>query len=238
MKEWIYILLMMVFASCSNDDYPTVQPDSTGKWTTPDGKFTYGTVYYGDLEWMTENLKSGTPYYEMQFGETLSNNSGEPQRVSSYILDFDFEEDLNEYGNLYTYKGAVEACEALGDGWRLPTDEDWKSLEMALGMSVGEASKEGWRGNHTATLIQEGRDGSGLTMQLGGHVVRDGFGSQLRLLSIGEMGYYWSASTIWQEGFSMPLIYYRKLLYSSGKVYRGVVPADQLMRVRCVRNIE
>lgn len=42
MKEWIYILLMMVFASCSNDDYPTVQPDSTGKWTTPDGKFTYG----------------------------------------------------------------------------------------------------------------------------------------------------------------------------------------------------
>lgn len=28
MKEWIYILLMMVFASCSNDDYPTVQPDS------------------------------------------------------------------------------------------------------------------------------------------------------------------------------------------------------------------
>lgn len=126
----------------------------------------------------------------------------------------------------------------MGDGWRLPTDEDWKSLEMALGMSVGEASKEGWRGNHTATLIQEGRDGSGLTMQLGGHVVRDGFGSQLRLLSIGEMGYYWSASTIWQEGFSMPLIYYRKLLYSSGKVYRGVVPADQLMRVRCVRNIE
>ena len=102
---------MIAFASCSNDDFPTVQPDSTGKWTTPDGKFTYGTVYYGDLEWMTENLKSGTAYYEMHFGETLSNNSGEPQRVSSYILDFDFEEDLNEYGNLYTYKGAVKACE-------------------------------------------------------------------------------------------------------------------------------
>ena len=171
MRKYLIAVCIMcccaALVACSDDDkLPNVQPDAQGTFTDERDGNAYGWIRIGDLEWMTENLKSGTPYYEMQFGETLSNNSGEPQRVSSYILDFDFEEDLNEYGNLYTYKGAVEACEALGDGWRLPTDEDWKSLEMALGMSVGETSKEGWRGNHTATLIQEGRDGSGLTMQL------------------------------------------------------------------------
>lgn len=46
-------------------------------------------------------------------------------------------------GRLYTWEAAVNACP---DGWHLPSDEDWKELEINLGM-IYNVDKNGWRGN-------------------------------------------------------------------------------------------
>ncbi|MCH5327559.1 MAG: hypothetical protein J1E02_00930, partial [Coprobacter sp.] len=50
-----------------------------------------------------------------------------------------------KYGLLYTLDAARKA---VPEGWRIPTDEDWKKLELALGLAAGELDRlETWRGN-------------------------------------------------------------------------------------------
>ena len=46
--------------------------------------------------------------------------------------------NCDKYGRLYIYEAALEACP---DGWHLPSDEEWKMLEMEIGMSRTEADK-------------------------------------------------------------------------------------------------
>lgn len=38
-----------------------------------------------------------------------------------------------EYGRLYTWKSAQEGCKVLGDGWRLPTNDDWRQMARQYG---------------------------------------------------------------------------------------------------------
>ena len=83
--------------------------------------------------------------------------------MTSQYGDDDLEADYDKHGNLYTWEEANTLCP---DGWRLPTDEDWKNLERALGMSQADANQKGWRGNYFLTLLTQGEDGLGFNMQL------------------------------------------------------------------------
>ena len=159
MKRFVismYVCCCAVFCSCSDDDkLPDVRPAAKGEYTDVRDGNTYGWVRIGDLEWMTENLKyqvGGLPYYECTYDVFGANY---PVAVRSQLINTDFEADYETYGNFYTWQEAVESCP---EGWRLPTDEDWKNLEMALGMSAGDANAEGWRGSREATLLQQIND--------------------------------------------------------------------------------
>ena len=61
--------------------------------------------------WMTENLNINIP--------------------GSFCYD-NAEQNCKQYGRLYTWQSAQEACLALGDGWRLPTNEDWQTMVRFL----------------------------------------------------------------------------------------------------------
>ena len=52
-------------------------------------------------------------------------------------------------------KTAVESEGACPDGWHLPSDAEWKELEMHLGMSQEEADNEGWRGTDEGNKLKE-----------------------------------------------------------------------------------
>jgi len=102
----------------------------------------YTALRIDSLAWMTENL-AFLPYVNI------------PQNVSSndrlyYVYGYegrDTEEAMatdyyQKYGALYNYKSAITACP---EGWRLPTDEEWKALERHLGMDEFEAGLDSWR---------------------------------------------------------------------------------------------
>jgi uncharacterized protein (TIGR02145 family) len=38
----------------------------------------------------------------------------------------DAPENCRRYGRLYTWESAPRACLSLGQGWRLPTDDEWR----------------------------------------------------------------------------------------------------------------
>ncbi len=96
----------------------------------------------------------------------------------------DAELNCRRYGRLYTWDAAQQGCRSLGDGWRLPTDDEWRQLARHHG-GVREDSNDGGKASYAALL----RGGSsGFNALLGGG--RDD-GQFARLEA---HGLYWSAS--------------------------------------------
>ncbi len=123
-------------------------------------------------------------------------------------------ENCAEYGRLYTWEAAKEACRLLGDGWRLPTDEEWGSLRDAYG---------GEQGAYKALI--EGGD-SKFTAQLGGW--RNNIGS---FHDLDSNGYYWSSTP---NGGSGAWNYYFDRNY--GELYRYYFNRGDGHAVRCLQD--
>lgn len=116
-------------------------------------------------QWTTENVNATT----------------EP----AYCYD-DSAEHCARYGRLYTWASAHQACRALGGGWRLPTNEEWRRLGHSYG-GIRQESADLGRAAYTA-LIAGGS--SGFNAIYGGGRT-DKSGEYLRLEA---HGFYWSAT--------------------------------------------
>lgn len=66
---------------------------------------------------------------------------------SSYCYD-DAESNCHRYGRLYTWESAQLGCQSLGDGWRLPTDDDWRQIARHYG-GLGNDSPEKGKAAYT-----------------------------------------------------------------------------------------
>ena len=250
MKKIIYLLLAMAFlAGCSDDDkLPEVKPEKTGTVTDSEGN-EYTWVRYNGLDWLASNFRAGDPYYDWEIYDEEYDDyfeiefSDGDQAVKYYDI----------YGNLYTYEEAVKNAEMLeGEGWRLPTDEDWRKLEQALGMSQKTADKRGWRGAPACELLQQGTDGSGINLLLGGIVAlrKSSTYMELTLASMRESGYYWTATKV-DSPFTLEgdVVWYRRIFYNTSEVEREqtsvtairggyVIFFPKFMSVRYVRDAQ
>ena len=85
--------------------------------------------------------------------------------------------NCRKYGRLYTFEAAKEGCRLLGDGWRLPTDAEWKKLaESYGGLRVYENSDWVEKGDSKESYKALSNNGSsGFAALLGGW--RDSSGS-------------------------------------------------------------
>lgn len=143
------------------------------------------------------------------------------------------EEYLEKYGYLYTLEAALKAVPA---GWRLPTDEDWKTLERNLGMSQEELNKiEEWRGTTQGTLLKEGEDGIGFDAKMSGARV---YGTGLTgstFMKVGTNSYFWS-STLLPQNDSINLAVIRSVKLLGEQVLRGTSKlSNAAYNVRCIK---
>ncbi len=104
--------------------------------------------------------------------------------VPSYCYD-DAEPNCRQYGRLYTWESARQACQSLGHGWRLPSDDEWRQLAKHYG-GVHEDSDDGGKAAYKTLLIG---GISGFDALLGGG--RDDDGQYARLEA---HGFYWTAT--------------------------------------------
>jgi uncharacterized protein (TIGR02145 family) len=102
----------------------------------------------------------------------------------SYCYD-DAKSNCGRLGRLYTWESAQRACLSLGNGWRLPTDAEWRQLARHYGGVSEDASDKG-RAAYAA-LVTGGT--SGFNAPLGGG--RSDAGEYARL---DAHGFYWTAS--------------------------------------------
>ncbi len=116
----------------------------------------YKTVKIGNQWWMAENLK-----------ETKYNNGSEIKVITDnyeWIHCYDFktaarcvynndESNADTYGYIYNGHAANNGMIAP-DGWHLPTDDEWKELEIFLGMTQTQADGFGLRGTDQGTKLK------------------------------------------------------------------------------------
>ena len=221
----LYVLLAITVIACDKDDRETdVKPTATGTMTDLDGN-EYHWLRFGKLDWMGENLKSGTAYCD------IVDNWG-----YSIIYMDDYEDAKNRidvFGNLYTYEQALENAP---EGWRLPTDEEWMELERMLGMSKSESIKENWRKGAGDAIMKSFEDGHGMNLRCGGSIQKWGYGNNLREYHIRDYGYYWTSTS--DERWADKAIYYRKIVSTQNKIFRNSSTLEKYFSVRYVREAE
>jgi uncharacterized protein (TIGR02145 family) len=175
----------------------------------------YLSVLIGEQWWMAENLNynaTGSSVYEN------NSNYGEV------------------YGRLYNWNAAINACP---DGWHLPSDNEWKELEIFLGMSEQEAddyynrgTNEGGKLKGIGTSYWESPN-YGATNQSNFNALPGGGMDEYNdfFYNIGSHAYFWSSS---ENGYFYALI--RGLGAEYQTVLRDVKSKDNAYSVRCIKD--
>jgi uncharacterized protein (TIGR02145 family) len=220
-------LLVIINTQCKRTNNRTVKDI--------DGNI-YKTTLIGNLWWMTENLKS-TRFNDGSVIPCVKEQSIWLRLDSSaYCYYQNNESYADTLGFLYNWY-AVKTGKLCPNGWRVPTDNEWKQIEgsadtrygigdsiwnkMGLrGFDAGQRLKsvKGWRKGVTGT------DNLGFSALPGGERLSQFHGG-------GSSGFWWTSTEACSSS-----AYYRNLIYSFELVARDTHPKRMGFSVRCIKN--
>ena len=227
----------------------TVQDFVTNHYDSESGTFTdsrdgheYKWVKIGDQIWMAENLA----YLPSVCSPNLSDCES---YVDPHYYVYDYygtnvaeakvTDNYENYGVLYNWPAAMIACP---EGWHLPTDDEWKQLEMYIGMSQSAVDSRGWRGPGISTKLKatsgwdyiygNGTDEYGFTALPAGFL---NYGDWF--IDKGELLLIWCASDeSCTEYEDTNWAFYRKIYGQNSTVYRSCELKLFGVSVRCVKD--
>jgi len=208
----------------------------TGTVTDIDGNV-YKTVKIDDLWWMAENLKTTKYRDETVIPNVTVNATWAGLSTGAYCYYDNDSDNAETYGALYNWNAVNDARGLAPEGWRVASDDDWKALEMHLGMSQTDADLTGDRGTEGEKLKStsgwnssgNGIDEVGFAALPGGYRVY----SSGAFVSMGAHAFFWTAS---ETGPSYA--WRRELYYDSVAVTRySSFHKGHGFSVRCVKNV-
>ena len=142
--------------------------------------------------------------------------------------------NLGNYGRLYNWYAVDDARGLCPSGWHVPTDGEYMTLEMELGMSSSEANSSGWRGTDQGAQMKasasdspswNGTNSSGFSALPGGYRDFNGYFDNGGNVA----AHFWSSSP---SGSA----WHRILSSGYGNVYRHLYDQRNGFSVRCVRD--
>ncbi len=208
----ILIIISVCIVSCTPREIEIV---SDGSITDVRDSQVYHYINIGAQKWLLENM----------------NYSGKDSTGSWCYRDL--VSNCETYGRLYDWEAALKACPA---GWHLPSDKEWKELEIYLGMPMSEADSTIWRetgdvGIQIKSTWDWNSGGTGENT------------SRFTALPAGIRepdGQYWfigDICTFWTSSYSSEShAWGRALIYHSTGVYRWKYEKNEGFSVRCVMN--
>jgi uncharacterized protein (TIGR02145 family) len=141
-------------------------------------------------------------------------------------------------GGLYNWY-AVNSGKLCPAGWHVPSDEEWKTLEKALGLTQEQADAKGWRGTNEGNQM---RSTSGWTGDRTGSNI-SGFSGEAGgcrnpntglFTNVTGYGFWWTGSQS-----SVSTAWFRSLASNYGLIMRNDDTSwtkKSGFSVRCVRN--
>ena len=229
------------------DNYPTITLNltvgtpafacGTSTLTDVDGN-TYNTFQIGEQCWMKENLRTT----KKPNGSTISSGIWAPGNNS-----------IQTYGRLYSWATVMNGASSSNanpsgvqgicpDGWHVPSDNEWKQMEMAMGMSQSDANDTEYRSNIAAKLSCNTGWSSSSTANAAGNLdTPDRNSSGFSALPAGYYGsnhvYFGSYAGFWSATErNSDNAYYRGLYYNYAGVGRDDGNKSTGYSVRCVRD--
>ena len=131
--------------------------EESGTVTDIDGN-TYLTIKIGKQWWMAENLKV-THYRNGEALPNITDNSAWENLTAGAYCNYNNDEiHVDTYGRLYNWYAVNDSRGLAPEGWHVPSDDEWKDVEMFLGMSRTEAD---------AAMRGRGTDESGKLKEMG-----------------------------------------------------------------------
>ncbi|MDH5826279.1 FISUMP domain-containing protein [Sphingobacterium faecium] len=225
-KNMIYMCLVLFAFGCKQekeDLTPIILPEAKGTFTDSRDGFEYHWVRYEGLDWMVENSHFDT-------GDATNCTIYQSEKWQNWEPLSTI--NVAKYGYLYTLEGAKLAVPI---GWRIPTDDDWKTLEKKLGMSAGQVEERGWRGNNVANLMKYTGSEIGMDIRMGGYYTPYTIMATPGYRFLGFQAFFWTdTKDVTKDG---SYVFYRKLFYNSDQVYRESIETNKAMlSLRFVRD--
>ncbi len=203
---------------------------------------TYQTVKIGNQWWMAENLKV-THYRNGEAITRINNNTVWSAMTEGAYCFYDNDDNNGDtYGVLYNWYAVNDNRNIAPEGWHVPTDEEWKELEMYLGMSESDANATGWRGTDEGSKLKEigtthwNSPNTGATNESGFSALPGGSrGWDGPYNFIGFQAYLWSSSDLnTTEAVGRTLDYDSSGIYVSPDGYGK----EDGFSVRCIKDSE
>jgi uncharacterized protein (TIGR02145 family) len=251
MKNLIPILLAVVVLSGCDSAETSTENQLTNCGEIEHEGYSYSTVQIGEQCWFSENCRylpsvspssaesATSPYYY------VNGYQGTDIAAAKATTNF------HAYGVLYNWP-AVMTEGICPSGWHIPTDLEWQTMEMALGMSASEASSSGFRGSPFGDYMkstsgwdggENGSNSSGFTGLPGGYSESSGhvpkiYRSPGKFDSSGNSSSWWSASQAASESASesVSLSWSRSLSGYDDLATRHSYPQANGNSARCVRD--
>ena len=199
----------------------------------------YKTVIIGDQEWMTENLKT-TRYND---GTLIPNVTDITEwrncNAPGYVWYNNVITYKEVYGALYNGYAVFTNKELCPTGWHVASDEEWKKLEIYMGMTFKQANGTVWRGTNEGSKMKEkdtlkwASPNKGATNESGLTIIPSG-----RRDSSGKFYDMTTGATIWTStATSMSCAYYRHFASTNEGIGRNPEGDKKFgFGVRCIKN--
>ena len=210
----------------------------------------YGIVKIGDQWWMAENLA-----YLPSVSPTSISSYKEPVYYvygyeGSSAIEAKATENYITYGSLYNWTAAMDDESSSDsnpsgvqgvcpDGWHLPSDSEWKELEMFMGMSPSEVEEDQVRGYDEGGMLKAAGQAqwfvpnSGATNETYYTALPGGRALSNRFNGIGGYGFWRSSTT---NSTNNTTSWTRCLGYPYSNIGRGQYDSSEGHSVRCVKD--
>jgi len=190
---------------------------------------------------MAENLK----VIHFRNGESIQNVSDSIQwadlNTSGYCNYENNGSNVAIYGRLYNWYAINDIRIIAPEGWHIPSDEEWKELEMYLGMNQYQADDFGWRGTDEGGKLKEtgtlhwNNPNNGATNESGFSALPGGYRGDYNLyVGFDDMCYYAYFWTSTEQNSNYALL--RSLCYEKQVIFRGYYTKRCGFSVRCVKD--
>ena len=158
----------------------------------------YEIVTIGDQIWMAENLKV-TKYRN---GDAIPNVTNDEEwsnlSTGAYCSYDNNDSNITTYGLLYNWFSVNDNRNLAPAGWHIPTDEEWKQLEMYIGMNRKEADNPGYMRPRVGHALKStsgwNYNGNGTNLSRFTALPGGSHSHYGPFIAIGTRAYFWSST--------------------------------------------